>query len=605
MLLPNRSPQAAPPADPTPADAPRWDRLTRGVLPLTLGVAMTLALAGYQYGESNHAVYLVDALRHNDPTLLANDWWTQSTLQYHFVFNRLSAVLMRMGVIQPAFLAGYVGLAILLHVAWRRLTLALGGDETVYLVSAILYHLMAAGTGLGVYHFLQNSAFLPSNISNVAMLWGVLLWVRGRPGWSGLSLGIAGLFHLNHALAGIGLWIGLAVLARLRERDKPFSPWRPGASPWWVGSLLVTGLSLPAIAPAVRSVLSKTDSIPLGEFVDLYVRLRHPHHYDPSSWPLALWVTFLVPIVLSVPAYRIAMREAPTPERRRAADAFALFAAMLGTALIGAGVWYVSEPLIQMSLYRFSIYPKVLSCIAAAWLIWRTGGGRTASRALVIAVLLIFTANVLVGGSTGRLPKFLRENAMPMWLFSLFAAVALLRPRVLGWGRAAFGTLTAACVVVSLGLSWQRIGIAHEGLRGDDAGHMELCEWARRHTPADAVFLVPPDEQSFRLHARRAIVVNFKNVPQLSGELIEWRARLQAVLDEEDLNALPRPFHRTLGAIRDRYAAQPASRLTDVARRYGARYIVSLRRLDAPGLGRPVFSDRSGVYFLYDLGAER
>ena len=35
-------------------------------------------------------------------------------------------------------------------------------------------------TGLGMYHFLQDSSFLPSNVANVAMLWGVYLWVRGQ-----------------------------------------------------------------------------------------------------------------------------------------------------------------------------------------------------------------------------------------------------------------------------------------------------------------------------------------------------------------------------------------------------------------------------------------
>lgn len=637
----------SPDAGPAPvADFPALDRLTRGLLPLTLGVAMTLALSGYRFGESNHAVYLVDALRQNDPAVLAEDWWTQSTLQYHFVFNRLSAFLMRAGLIEPAFLAGYVALAVLLHVGWRRLALCLGGDDAVYLASVVLYHLMAAGTGLGMYHFLQNSAFLPSNVSNVAMLWGVYLWVRGRPGWAGLALGIAGLFHLNHALAGIGLWGGLTVLALWRARVAPPSP-RPAGerggeggrfdavplspalstslSPghgteelnrraWSTGTLLLLALSLPAIAPAMKSVLSKTDSLPLSEFVDLYVRLRHPHHYDPSTWPAALWVTFLLPIILAVPAYRLAPGQAPASVLRRAKDAFALFLAMLVLALAGAGIAYVSEPLIQMSLYRFSIFPKVLSCIAAAWLIWRSARGRPGFRALVIAALLVFSGVIAVEAVSQRLasrvPPFLRINATVLWLFSLLATIAVLRPRVSGWGRTAFGMLTAACVVASLALSWPRLGIAHAGLRGDDPAYLELCAWARQHTPADAVFLVPPDEQSFRLHARRAIVVNFKNVPQLSGELVEWRDRLQDVLDLDNLQALSvspdggrRTFDETLVAIRGEYAELPPEHFAAVARRYGARYVVTVRPIDSPALGaRLLFSDSNGPYFLYDLG---
>src|ERR671912_308449 len=88
---------------------------------LALGVLLTLVVRGYRFGESNHAVYLVDAVRRLDPSLLRNDWWAQSTLQYHFVFNALTAGLMRLGILEPAFLVGYVALAVLLHVAWRKL----------------------------------------------------------------------------------------------------------------------------------------------------------------------------------------------------------------------------------------------------------------------------------------------------------------------------------------------------------------------------------------------------------------------------------------------------------------------------------------------------
>jgi hypothetical protein len=596
---------------------------------------MTLTLAGYRFGESNHAVYLLAAIRENNPALLANDWWTRSTLQYHFVFNHLSAWLMRVGWIEQVFLGAYVALAVLLHVGWRSLTFALGGTDRVYLVAVILYHLMAAGTGLGMYQFLQDSSFLPSNVANVAMLWGVYFWIRRRPVWSGLWLGVAGLFHLNHALAGIGLWIGLAVLARLHRRAEPHSPspgtpregggegssegetrtsratnphpnplpeYRErgpeGAAAWFIGTALLLALSAPAIVPAVQSVLAKTASLPLREFVDLYVRLRHPHHYDPSSWPAALWISFLLPIALAIPAYRAAERENPNDALARARHAFVLFCGMLIVGLLGAGLFYVSEPLVQMSLYRFSIFPKLLSCVAAAWLIVRSGWGVVVVRTLVMTMFLGVTAVIL---SRAAMPPFVRANLFPMWLFALFASVALLRPRVLGWGRELFGTLTATCVVVSLVLSWHKLGITHEGLRGDDTGYLELCDWASKHIPTDAVLLVPPDEQSMRLHGRRAIVVNFKNVPQLSGELGEWRDRLQNVLEIDDLRRLPRPFHKTLDAIRARYAELPAEHLVQAARRYGARYVLSVHRFDTNELGAPVFSDSGGRYFLYDL----
>ncbi len=99
---------------PLPLDRPSLRTpasLAGAALPILFGVLVTLCVRGYRYGESNHAVYLLAAIRQSDPALLARDWWTNSTLQYHYAFNFISGLLMRLGVIGPAFLIGYVALA--------------------------------------------------------------------------------------------------------------------------------------------------------------------------------------------------------------------------------------------------------------------------------------------------------------------------------------------------------------------------------------------------------------------------------------------------------------------------------------------------------------
>jgi len=517
-------------------------------LSLTVGVLITLAVRGYRFGESNHAVYLVDALRRTDPSLLRNDWWANSTLQYHFVFNAMTAALMRAGLLEPAFLVGYLLLAVLLHVGWRSLAVRLGGNDGTYLVSVVLYYLMAGGVGLGMYHFLQDSAFLPSNISNVAILWAVCFWVGGRPAAAGTCLGIAGMFHINHAVAGIGLWAGATLLEGGRTiRHKQ----------WWVGSVAVIALSALQIVPAARVVLNRSAKLPTGEFVDLFVRLRHPHHFDPTQWHWGVWLSFLAPIVVVLVAAYAPVPEQCADARRRARTLFLLFVLMIAFALFTAGFWFLGETFVQLNLYRFSIYPKLLSCIAVAWLLW----DHWRRRACVVAALVVTAvAAGAVALSSGLL-------APPTWRSPL--------------------------------------GLKLAGLQGDDAGYRELAEWARENTLKDAVFLVPPDEESFRVHARRGIVVNFKGVPQLGAELPEWRDRLQDVLglDTQGLLDLPKPMGQTLMAIRARYDALPPEHHAKVATRYGARFAVLGHPVDASGF-RLVHADSTGSYFLYDLSPE-
>jgi len=107
-----------------------------------------------------------------------------------------------------------------------------------------------------------------------------------------------------------------------------------------------------------------------------------------------------------------------------------------------------------------------------------------------------------------------------------------------------------------------------------------MCRWARdaNNTPVDAIFLVPPEEEPFRYAAQRAIVVNFKGVPPLRGELPEWRDRLKAVLDLDDLHSLPRGMTAAAEAIEQRYDALPPAHLAAVARRYNARYVLLSRK---------------------------
>src|SRR4051794_32944734 len=106
---------------PSPA-AKSIDKFSRyDLLLLMIGMGFTLLVGGYQFGLSNHTVYLIDPLRQNNPQILANDWWSTATLQYHSVFSTISAALMRWGIIQPVFLIGYFALVVFFHLAWWKL----------------------------------------------------------------------------------------------------------------------------------------------------------------------------------------------------------------------------------------------------------------------------------------------------------------------------------------------------------------------------------------------------------------------------------------------------------------------------------------------------
>ncbi|MEM6560968.1 MAG: DUF6798 domain-containing protein, partial [Planctomycetota bacterium] len=545
---------------------------------LLWGVLVSHVIRGYQFGRGNHHVYLLDALRINDPTLLQNDWWTANTLQYHWVFSYVAAVVMRVGIAEVAFLLMHAATVVLLHLAWWRIVRTLRGDLSVYVVSVLLYHALGGGFGLGLYAFLQDSSFLPSNAAAVALLWGVAFWLVRRDVAAGVCVGVAGVWHLNYAVVGVGAW-GIYLVWRLAfTRDDRRT------------LLIATGAAwLPCLANIVPALVAKayTDDlrIPLNEYVDLYVKLRHPHHYDPGSWPVALWVAFLLPVPMAWRAWKTLHRSLP---RRRGVALVLAAGAVLLVALFGAGIFWTSGTLIQMSLWRFSVFPKLLLCVAAAlWIVvtLRPTAGRAAEKAAAWAVAIGIPVVGLVLLLLGVIP---RDQTHTGW--AVLACIAAGVPIALQrWAWAVPG------VVLMLAASaWN--GTA---ARPDEPALREVAAWAEQATSVDAVFVVPPSASGFRLDARRAAVVTFKHVPQLSGEMRTWRAALQDVLAIDDLTAVPGDFNAKQAWMDERYRQRPLTALLDVASKHDATHVIAPPTEPPTDDTQPAFVSGDGRWAVY------
>jgi len=142
-------------------------------------------------------------------------------------------------------------------------------------------------------------------------------------------------------------------------------------------------------------------------------------------------------------------------------------------------------------------------------------------------------------------------------------------------------------------------GVLLDMMPEDPMDYVALCNWVRdpANTPRDAIFIVPPQEQVFRLYAQRAIVINLKGVPQLSSELKEWRTRLSDVLGADPMKFAAR-FDKTLYAIRNQYESLPPQHFTTVAHRYNAPYLIVEHDITDPSWR---LLHTSGRYRLYRL----
>jgi hypothetical protein len=124
------------------------------------------------------------------------------------------------------------------------------------------------------------------------------------------------------------------------------------------------------------------------------------------------------------------------------------------------------------------------------------------------------------------------------------------------------------------------------------------CQWIAEHTPAQACFLTPRMQQTFKWYAERSEVCSWKDVPQDAAELVQWWQRIQDLY----------PRRVVFAGL----AAHGEQGLRDLARKYGADYVVVdrcasprpllLPRLYPPGAGA---TSAYEVYRVPQTGSDR
>jgi len=107
----------------------------------------------------------------------------------------------------------------------------------------------------------------------------------------------------------------------------------------------------------------------------------------------------------------------------------------------------------------------------------------------------------------------------------------------------------------------------------DPADWIEACRWVREETPADAHFLTPRMNQTFKWRTGRSEVVTHKDIPQDARGIVAWWKRMNDVY----------PLYRREGRlVRHSPAWLDAAELLEAVERYQVDYILtqSSRPLD-------------------------
>lgn len=551
-----------------------------------------------------------------DPSLFRNDFTVQESLRFspRFYYNELILLPARLGLpLEWSVAMWHVAALALFVVAGHAIatTLRLGTFTSAVLMTGWLtLHVGVLGAV-----FLYTHAPVPSVWAGALALGGAACALRGRFAAAFAWFGAASLLQFL-----VGFYAGLLALPAL-ARATPGERFRAAAL-WGAGLALV-------YVPLWIAGRADAGALDGAAFVEVYAQLRHPHHLVPSSWPVDLWLRTLLFYAGAWYFLRRTSSDRPAFERSLLHATLALTAAALAvnvvfvelhplpliaklqpariTPLAQAIVLGLLATRVQSAVDHrnwllalllaatpFSLYPGPVLAVAA--ILGRPGESRRelATANLVLAGVVILAFDPFGVSPAWHLGRHLAW--MVLLLVQLVPAALARQPLALGAATAAAIIAAATTARASLQPGWsgplaRRFSV--DAPPGDAPAI--LGRRFRDRSAPDALVLVPPTSEpwSFKLYARRAVVVDDKNIPFTSAGLKEWHDRMERVLGV--------PFTRGVDAEAAWRARSPAA-LRELARHYRARFLLTRDEWHPAVMGRRIDTEQG--WSLWELAPE-
>ncbi len=502
-------------------------------------IVYVCALVGLSFGLSykvyNQHSYLLGGLRRLRPDFLPRDWVLNETTIYHSYFEW---IIVGLGTVLGTGDGLGWGLALLQWVviaatfgSWallaRRLT---GGWQEAFAPTALLGLWMVGQLHYGpAFSYLTGYGMQPSTLSALGMCWALALNAMGRKGWAGLALALGGLFHTNFLVLGL-LVFGLAAVAETLHKRKLMLKEHLGMM---APSLAVFATTLPLL-------LEVSGQDERGMMI--FQTIRAPWHYSydfyaSTTWPFFGWTV--------LGALGLAFLRKHATSHRDVYTRLGWLWLSLHVSVFGYLVCVVSDASLkvtQLFLWRLAPFASMLSVVALVFAIGpmsralmrlsEEGGDARRARVEVAAVALVALTLFWIGTVSRPLNGYLVlpfsiEQGLGLWsgavLFRMLVETGKVRMH-----ETLFRIATVAALTVMTWTSVFHHSNAPEfGLA--DTSRQEIYEWIAQNTPNDALFVIPPRHDAFRLYAERSVIADWKTSPVLPNEVLEWYGRMEVL----------------------------------------------------------------------------
>jgi hypothetical protein len=567
----------------------------------TLAVLVAIAgidLVGYRFGDSNQGITIPILKRFMDESLYRWDVMVATGERFPTVFYAaLAAVLPGTDSIPAAFFILYLFSIAAALAGVYRIGRWCGGRE-----AGLVALLIAIPVRNGIANeSLYRVQFSHSHLASALVIWAMALFLEGRRVLPLLMLSIGA---YNHVLYSIYVLVPclLVVLYEAREVGRRRTLWR-----------LAAGI-VPLLPFVVWTLAHRS---PMTEEWLALLRLRSAHHSFPSHFGDTLAAGAFLLALGTLTLSRL-------PPARRAV--VALFYVGFALQFVLGTVFTEFVPLkavLQFQPHRcWRFLMLILYGLAAAGVVtgWRAGGRARVAAGATALILVnpqlepLLPLAVLLQAAVGR------PAAEPWARLTAVGTLALLASwdaphLVLSAQEYPLDELTAPTVLAAAALAvlvwvgtelppsqrrWAAVAAAAATLlwlgpatyerrraRWESGPWRDVQDWVRQHTPKDAILLTPPQEAGFRVFSERTVVGEWKDGTQQYFDeqfASEWAARMQALGPEG-------------------YALLSDDQLTQLARRFGATYMVVPRRRRRPGLEERYRNNHYAVYSVPPVGS--
>lgn len=489
--------------------------------------------AGQLPPDVNESHYLSKAKHFWNPNWCPNDIFLGSSFA-HWLFYVIAGGLTKFMSLSAVAWTGRAITWLLIAVAWHRLSRTLMDVRWVAVISAIFFLLLNDRFHLAGEWII--GGFEAKGIAYFFVLLALGSLVKRDWSWVWPLLGAACAFHILVGgwsfLSALFAWLAtmhvsghISVAQRVRDASAQWLPLAAGIALASIGAIppLLADLSAPSeIAIAARSI---------------YVNHRIAHHLSFDAFPALHVARFTLVILYWYLLSRWLWVRWPSLFRRIRP----LFQFCIGSLIISFGgllltglaeqndrLAIISEGLLRFYWFRLSdvavpLAAAMASCAAVVY--WLKTDRRISTR----VSSLVFVSCVLVASGVAVYQR--HQDPRPRADRSSLPSYQQDEKRTLGTYR-----------------NWRK-----------------ACQWVAENTPADAMFITPHEQQTFKWYAGRAEVVNWKDIPQDSFGIVEWSDRLRALYEPQ------RRYESGLFSYSD-------AQLRELARKYGAGFLMVPQR---------------------------